>query len=525
MKWTYFSLLLMVMMLMQGCKKGDQPEQPFLNLEKSELVLGAEASKTTIKVESNIGKLAVHLSERADWLIYRLYKDHLELIVKEHTGREPRSVEVSIKGGDLAKKIVVTQGIYPASLEVEPLEVSFPAKGGDQAIAVTSNVSWEYKVQEGADWLTGKQEGQKLVLTAESYGVDGTRTATVVISAESVQKEVKVTQEGKALWYSISVPAVADFKESRVYHIAGTGGQIAEFCYEYINVLGDNARNEAEIVVYPVIDGKADLTKGIITSDGASISWNSESNTATITPLPTPRAVTEVYYDGSNILREVEAGRELLPAPTPKPTLLRDVRIGANTVLYPITKVGTQYWMAAPLRATHYQDGTPIVFKALADTWSTTEGAYTYPEGQKDNVELLGHHYNGYAVQNDKGLAPKGWKIPHNDDFLRLKTYLSKSTGTKVKGGKLWNGETPGTLTNITGLNIMPAGHRAEGSNEYMIGVRAFIWTSVKSYDPLFRTEAMNYVMLNAGKNALYTNFTSQLHNLEAGHTVICIRE
>ena len=82
---------------------------------------------------------------------------------------------------------------------------------------------------------------------------------------------------------------------------------------------------------------------------------------------------------------------------------------------YPVVKIGTQYWMAANLATTRYNDGTPITRMDDAEMWTnngtTRTDAYCYPNGESANVGRYGLIYNYYAVATNK-LCPEGWHIP-----------------------------------------------------------------------------------------------------------------
>lgn len=54
-----------------------------------------------------------------------------------------------------------------------------------------------------------------------------------------------------------------------------------------------------------------------------------------------------------------------------------------------------------------------------------TEGAFCYVNNDPTNYkEVFGALYNWNAVVNSNKLAPEGWDIPTQQDFLSLKTYI-----------------------------------------------------------------------------------------------------
>lgn len=73
-------------------------------------------------------------------------------------------------------------------------------------------------------------------------------------------------------------------------------------------------------------------------------------------------------------------------------------------------KIGSQVWAGKDLDVTTYRDGTPIPKVQDAAAWSNlTTGAYSEDE--------YGKHYNWYAVNDSRGLAPAGWRIPTEADW------------------------------------------------------------------------------------------------------------
>lgn len=96
--------------------------------------------------------------------------------------------------------------------------------------------------------------------------------------------------------------------------------------------------------------------------------------------------------------------------------------IDGNT--YKTVVIGQQEWMAEELRATQYNDGTPISeykiynesewesYKAYVDWQIKTnikEQPYYRIEGQT-------YSYNERAINSDKELCPKGWRVPTKED-------------------------------------------------------------------------------------------------------------
>lgn len=72
---------------------------------------------------------------------------------------------------------------------------------------------------------------------------------------------------------------------------------------------------------------------------------------------------------------------------------------------YPTVQIGDQVWMAENLKATHYRNGDAI---------STDD--YAVYDNNESHIDTYGYLYNWHAVNDSRGLAPKGWHIPSKEE-------------------------------------------------------------------------------------------------------------
>lgn len=99
--------------------------------------------------------------------------------------------------------------------------------------------------------------------------------------------------------------------------------------------------------------------------------------------------------------------------------------VNSNTVedydgnIYPIVKIGDQWWMAENFKGTHTANGTVLA------------GVYAY-NNDDSYVEEFGRLYNWEAALN---AAPAGWHLPSEEEWDILEAYLSLPAGTKLKVG------------------------------------------------------------------------------------------
>jgi uncharacterized protein (TIGR02145 family) len=160
--------------------------------------------------------------------------------------------------------------------------------------------------------------------------------------------------------------------------------------------------------------------------------------------------------------------------------------------------IGTQVWMKKNLSVTHYRNGDPIPEVKNRTEWAAlTTGAWCWYKNDSTNGSIYGRLYNGYAVNDPRGLAPEGWHISSDSEWTTLTTFLGgeavaggkmKSTGTIEAGTGLWH--APNTdATNSSGFTGFPGGYRNNNGSFYGIGVYGSWWTSTECVHGSWRWE------------------------------------
>ncbi len=87
-------------------------------------------------------------------------------------------------------------------------------------------------------------------------------------------------------------------------------------------------------------------------------------------------------------------------------------------------EIGTKKWMAENLDVEHFRNGDPIPHVAGENEWEKAgnEGkpAWCFYFNQLKKGEEFGKLYNWHAVNDPRGLAPEGWRIPNIKEFTDL---------------------------------------------------------------------------------------------------------
>ena len=200
---------------------------------------------------------------------------------------QPRTTTVTVYAGNITKSIAVEQAAANEALSFVPDKVELDASGEAVNVTITTNTdSWTYNVDK--TWCNVSRNGDVLSVSADEYTDGEPRSAVITVKAGSLSKDITVTQSNTGMAYAIDVPA--DFSASYVQKIMYGDVQIAEVCKEFIKT---STVSEQMVVVYPVVSGKTDLTKGLAVKDGGNVVWDIAKNSCTYTCLlytsPSPR--------------------------------------------------------------------------------------------------------------------------------------------------------------------------------------------------------------------------------------------
>ena len=132
-------------------------------------------------------------------------------------------------------------------------------------------------------------------------------------------------------------------------------------------------------------------------------------------------------------------------------------------------KIGAQTWTTKKLDVETYRNGDAIPQVEDQEEWANlTTGAWCYYENESDNCTTYGNLYNWYAVNDPRGLAPKGFHIPSDAEWTILTENLGYKAGTKMKSTSGWDDD--GNGTNSSGFAGLPGGQRGHNGYFYHIG-------------------------------------------------------
>lgn len=178
-------------------------------------------------------------------------------------------------------------------------------------------------------------------------------------------------------------------------------------------------------------------------------------------------------------------------------------------------------WMAENLNVAHYRNGDAIPEAKNVAEWDrfaeSRTGCWCYYDFKASNGRIYGKLYNWYAVNDRRGLAPAGWHVPEDTEWLIFTQYF----GYAERPGKLLKNQTGWSdgFMDCSGLNVigfcgLPGGSR-EISVFFGIGEVGHWWCTNESEVNFARTRG-----LACNSDDLWLNNTLK----QCGCSVRCVK-
>jgi len=190
-------------------------------------------------------------------------------------------------------------------------------------------------------------------------------------------------------------------------------------------------------------------------------------------------------------------------------------------------KIGTQIWTTKNLEVSTFRNGEAIPEIKNRDEWekagNNKQPAWCYYDNDPKNGKKYGKLYNWYAVNDSRGLAPKGYHIPSDAEWTVLTDFLGgeDKAGKKMKSKTGWqgwqkNGKKSGNGTNSSGFNGLPVGNRYGMGPFFNVGNYGLWWSSTEH-------DAGNAWYRNLYSNSGVVN--RSVNDREVGLSVRCLRD
>ena len=189
--------------------------------------------------------------------------------------------------------------------------------------------------------------------------------------------------------------------------------------------------------------------------------------------------------------------------------------VSVNTAFEEV-KIGKQIWMAKNLDVTHFRNGDPIPEAKNDKDWDAAakkkKPAWCYYNNNSANGKKYGKLYNWYAVSDLRGLAPNGWHIPSEDEWLELIKLLGgkKKAVVKMKASEL-------TSNKDAIFSASPGGYRYWGA----------VFEGEKEFATWWSSTEVDDIHISGGPYLDYSKGSIEWLNYikDFGMSVRCIRD
>ena len=190
--------------------------------------------------------------------------------------------------------------------------------------------------------------------------------------------------------------------------------------------------------------------------------------------------------------------------------------------------IGKQVWMSENLNVDKFRNGEVIPEVKTAKEWISAgqnkQPAWCYYNNNPDNGERYGILYNFYAVNDPRGLAPQGFKVPTDEEWNRLIDFLGGKglAGKSMKSINFWadsekDGITKtGNGTNESGFAGLPGGGRSYDGGFVGVGYYGHWWSSSEVGTGYAWDRYLDYDYGDASQNANYK---------QSGLSVRCLKD
>jgi uncharacterized protein (TIGR02145 family) len=181
-------------------------------------------------------------------------------------------------------------------------------------------------------------------------------------------------------------------------------------------------------------------------------------------------------------------------------------------------KVGDQLWMSENLNVSHFRNGDEIPEAKSNEEWVRLgyerKPAWCYGKNNPDNSNKYAKLYNWYAVNDPRGLAPKGWHVASFEEW----TSFINTMGNEVLAAMFMRGSGLRQIENRSGTIVVkfpPGGARDANGGYFNAGSHGYWWSATENGDIFAWGKLLNFVECN-----LY----SLDYNKAAGFSVRCVR-
>jgi uncharacterized protein (TIGR02145 family) len=264
------------------------------------------------------------------------------------------------------------------------------------------------------------------------------------------------------------------------------------------------------IILFPLGDmsGSSDSSGGSDSSQTTSKS----SQTQTKTTQTTTKSTQTTKKPSQTTKKSTQTKPKTTQKSTTTETVSKPKDPGTVTI-------GTQVWTSVNLNVSTFQNGDSIPEAKTNPEWvaagESGKPAWCYYNNDPKSGAKYGKLYNWFAVNDSRGLAPVGWKLATDADWVQLVNSVGGQSlaGTRMKTTSGWSEGNNGT--NESGFTGLPGGYRVENGTFVNLGSIGTWWSSTESKT----FEAIDFYLSLSG--SLSRGSTPK----QRGESVRCIRK
>lgn len=192
-----------------------------------------------------------------------------------------------------------------------------------------------------------------------------------------------------------------------------------------------------------------------------------------------------------NIIWEVLENQEELVSNKVKFKVTATKKADSNKLeTFKTVKIGSQIWMAENLNTDRFSNGELIPEARTPEEWEKAgwnkQPAWCYYDYDPENGKIYGKLYNWYAINDTRGLAPKGWHVPSDADWDLLIRSLGGiyDAAKKMKSMQDWRTSgSGGNGDNSSLFNGKPGGTTLFFGYTIDLNASGHWWSSTDSKD------------------------------------------
>jgi uncharacterized protein (TIGR02145 family) len=187
-------------------------------------------------------------------------------------------------------------------------------------------------------------------------------------------------------------------------------------------------------------------------------------------------------------------------------------------------KIGEQVWMTKNLDISTFRNGEQIFQAKTPEEWDSARKnklpAWCYYNFDEKNGKKYGKLYNWYAVVDSRQLAPKGFRIPSDEEWTMMIVFLGgeESSGIKLKSQVEWSTSEDIVIgNNSSKFNALPGGYCDFEGSFKLLGTHGYWWNG-----GAIGSKNAKYIGLSYNRSDVWRGNTQDKYN---GYSVRCIKD